>query len=197
MVRAVILDLDGTLVRVEVDWDGLRERVRRVLGVGEDACLKPLATAVLKQYRGHVGFRKAIELIENEELRSIESAEYPSGIPELIRGLRSCGYKVALVTLRSWRTAEPLLTRLGITEVLDVVITRDDVCDRASQLVKAIESLGVEKGEVVFVGDWEGDREAGEAVGIRTLIVKDPSDVVELLESMLCGCRKQAARKRV
>jgi len=72
MVKAVILDLDGTLVRVGIDWEGLRSRVKYLLGLGDDVQLKPLATEVFRRYSGSSRFRDVIELIEGEELRSVE-----------------------------------------------------------------------------------------------------------------------------
>ncbi|MCD6428651.1 MAG: HAD family hydrolase [Desulfurococcales archaeon] len=175
---------------MSIDWEGIRERVRKLLELSEDAPLKPLATAVLKHYRNSRRFREVMELIEGEELKSVESARYPSELPELLKEVRKCGYKLALVTLRSWRTAEPLLTKLGVRDLFDVVVTRDEVPERSSQLVRVLECLGVSREETLFVGDWVGDEEAGRAVGIKTVIVRGPEEVVELLGSLLRACKE-------
>ena len=190
MYKAIILDLDGTLIRVSIDWNHIREKIRELLGLGKDAPLKPIATAVFTYYRDSEKFPEVVELIENEELKSIESASYPSEFPDLLKEIRKCGYKLALVTLRSWRTTEPLLIKLGVRDLFDVVVTRDEVPERSSQLVRVLECLGVGREEALFVGDWVGDEEAGRAVGVRIVIVKGPEEVVELLGSLLRECRE-------
>jgi len=195
MYRVVILDFDGTLVRTNINWEYVRERVRKLLGLSKDAPLKPIATAVFKYYRSSEKFREAMEFIESEELRSVESAKYPHELPQLLRELKRCGYVLALVTLRSWRTAEPLLSKLRVCDVFDVVVTRDEVPERSSQLIRVMERLGVNRGETLFIGDWVGDEEAGRAVGVRTIIVRGPEEVVELLGSLLRECRRGLVRR--
>ena len=189
MYKVVILDLDGTLVRTYIDWESIRERIREILGLSKDAPLKPIATTVIKYYSKNEKFSNVIELIESEELRSIESAVCPSKIPELLRNLRKCNYRVALVTLRSWRTTKPLLDKAGIQGVFDLIVTRDDAADRVSQLLKVMEFFRVRKEEVLFIGDWIGDVEAGKLAGVKTVIVEGPEVVVDLITDLLANCR--------
>jgi len=183
--KVIILDLDGTLVKTSIDWNSIRVKIGKLLGLSEHAQLRPIATAVLTQYRNSEKFPKVMKLIEDEELRSIEGAEYPKELPELLREVKRCGYKLALVTLRSRRTAKPLLIKLSILDVFDVVMTRDEAHDRSSQLVKIVEYFEVGREDVLFIGDWTGDEEAGRATGIRTVIVKGPEEVVVLLSNLL------------
>ncbi len=185
MYKVIILDLDGTLVKTSIDWNSIRVKIGKLLGLSEHAQLRPIATAVLTQYRNSEKFPKVMKLIEDEELRSIEGAEYPKELPELLREVKRCGYKLALVTLRSRRTAKPLLIKLSILDVFDVVMTRDEAHDRSSQLVKIVEYFEVGREDVLFIGDWTGDEEAGRATGIRTVIVKGPEEVVVLLSNLL------------
>jgi len=46
----------------------------------------------------------------------------------------------------------------------------------------------VSKEEALFIGDWVGDEEAGKVVGIRTVIVSGPEEVVKLLSDLLRTC---------
>ena len=43
-IKAVIFDLDGTLVNLPINWDEIREKVRRVLKTRHP--LKPLGVSV-------------------------------------------------------------------------------------------------------------------------------------------------------
>lgn len=43
-------------------------------------------------------------------------------------------------------------------------------------LEKIIEKLKIPKSETIYIGDSESDRKAGEAAGIKTIIVKPNSE---------------------
>lgn len=188
MVKVIVLDLDGTLVEIDLDWDGVREKVREILGVNRNVCLKPLATMVMKFKGPGWRFREALRVIEEAELKSISSARYPGGLGDLLKGLMSCGYVLVLVTLRSMRTTMPLLKRMGVANLFDLVVTRDIVADRFSQLKLVLEGLYVGVDEVLFIGDTGIDVEAGLRLGVRTIRVSGPEKTVEKLRELLERC---------
>ncbi len=188
--KLVIIDLDGTLVGTKIEWDSVRERVREVLGLSKDAPLKPLATTLLKLWRGREGFDEALRIIEETELRSVEGAKYPEGIKELIKELRKLGIKVAIVTLRSRRTANPLITKLGINELIDKVLTRDEYSSREEQLIALINEFRIDKSDALFIGDWLGDELAGKKVGIATYIVSNYKETPKVLKEVINSCKR-------
>lgn len=188
--KLVIIDLDGTLVGTKIEWDSVRERVREVLGLSKDAPLKPLATTLLKLWRGREGFDEALRIIEETELRSVEGAKYPEGIKELIKELRKLGIKVAIVTLRSRRTANPLITKLGINELIDKVLTRDEYSSREEQLIALINEFRIDKSDALFIGDWLGDELAGKKVGITTYIVSNYKETPKVLKEVINSCKR-------
>ena len=188
--KLVIIDLDGTLVGTKIKWNSVRERVREVLGLNKDAPLKPLATTLLKLWRDREGFEEALRIIEEAELRSIEDAKYHEGIKELIRELGELGIKVAIVTLRSRRTANPLITKLGINELIDKVLTRDEYSSREEQLIALINEFRIDKSDALFIGDWLGDELAGKKVGIATYIVSNYKETPKVLKEVINSCKR-------
>lgn len=186
--KLVIIDLDGTLVGTKIEWDSVRERVREVLGLSKNAPLKPLATTLLKLWKDKKGFEEALRIIEEAELRSVEGAKYPEGIKELIKELRDLGVKVAVVTLRSKRTANPLITKLGINDLIDKLLTRDEYPSREEQLRGLIRDFKVGRDEVLFIGDWRGDELAGRNVGIRTVIVSNYLETPKVIKEVIKEC---------
>lgn len=190
--KVIVLDLDGTLVETNINWDLVREKVRRILGVNRNVCLKPLATMVMR-FRG-LGwrFREALKVIEEAELESVGSAKYYAGTRRLLEKLKRCGYGLILVTLRSWRTTKPLLDHMGIDGLFDLVITRDNVADRRLQLLLVLERLRVDVEEVIFIGDNTIDLEVGRSLGIMTIIVGSYMETVEKLKDLLRKCTEKS-----
>ncbi len=186
--KLVIIDLDGTLVGTKIEWDVIRERVREVLRLSREAPLKPLATTLLKLWRGREGFEEALKIIEEAELRSIEGAKYYGGIRDLIKELKELGVKVVIVTLRSRRTAKPLITRLGIEGLVDDLVTRDESPDRVEQLRVVMSKFRVGRQDVLFIGDWVGDEEAGRSVGVTTYVVSNYEETPKVIKEVVSKC---------
>ncbi|MEM4558315.1 MAG: HAD family hydrolase, partial [Desulfurococcaceae archaeon] len=61
----VVLDVDGTLIPILVDFEKLRSDVRRLLGV--DHPLRPLGESLARLQVSDEAKRRAWELIEREE----------------------------------------------------------------------------------------------------------------------------------
>lgn len=186
--KVIVLDLDGTLVETDINWNLVREKVRRILGISKNVYLKPLATIVMKFKSLGWRFKEALRVIEEAELESIDSAKYYEGIRGLLEKLRECGYELVLVTLRSWKTTKPLLDHIGIDGLFDLVITRDNVADRRLQLLLVLERLRVDVKEVIFIGDNTIDLEAGRSLGIKTVVVESYMETVEKLKDLLRKC---------
>lgn len=179
-IRAVIFDLDGTLVKLPINWDSVRRKVRELLKT--DHPLKPLGVGVYEVTRNNPKLMvKAFKLIEFEELKAAEKAKYDSELYEMIKNLKKLGLKLGLVTLQGVKPATIVLRKLNIIDFLDIIVTREKSIYRVEQLKIALKKLNVEPEETLFVGDTAWDREAGSSLGCKTLIVGyDIMSVVEV-----------------
>jgi len=146
----IVVDVDGTIIPLLVNFDEIREKIRRLLGINHP--LKPLGESLANLPINEEDKRKAWEIIENAELESIEKIN-----PELVREntlilkqLRENGYKVILVTMRSRKTLLPLLEKLGLTEFSSSSLTRDNYPSRKQQLEHVKKGF---QGKIVFIGD--------------------------------------------
>lgn len=165
----MITDLDGTLVDLGIDWDSLRERIRREMGW--DHPLRPLGPSIPEAARSKAEEEMAFRIVEEAEQMASERAEFNQKIVEIFRRMKERGLKVALVTLQARRPALTVLERLGILGFFDVIVTRESSLKRKEQLRIAIDALGVKPERCLFFGDTQWDVEAGRELGCEVVCV--------------------------
>jgi phosphoglycolate phosphatase-like HAD superfamily hydrolase len=171
----LILDVDGTLIPLNIDFNELRERVRRLLNI--DHPLKPLGESIASLPLSEELKNKAWEIIEEAELESIETLD-PNTVRDniyLIKGLEDQGVKIYLVTMRSRRTLAELLEKIGLSTLIDSSITRDMYPYRRKQL-EYVKSLNPGK-LLVFIGDTVYDQEASREVGVEFIRVQSHTEL--------------------
>lgn len=175
MARAILFDLDRTLVDVEshVDYcaalrvlDDADIGSRRDLGpeTSWGSCTRELIDTLLSLPNG-TARRSAERLVVPFELEGADSAVAMPGLDHL-RGELS-GRPGAIVTLLSGPATQRVTERFELWP--EVVVTRsDDVPAKPAPdpLVLALERLGVGADDAVMVGDSERDAAAARAAGV-------------------------------
>ncbi len=194
IMKLVILDIDGTLVRTGIKWCELRRKISEILGISIQG---PIAKYLNSMDIDGRKLAEAEAMIIEAELKSLEKVRQDRELIQILKALKSKGIKVAVVTLRSKKTALPLLKKLGIADLLDLVLTREDSIDREEQLKIVLDRLDVKASEAVFFGDIDNDLRAGGSVGIKTILVpryegewefneaKVPEELKKLLNELL------------
>lgn len=161
---AIIYDLDGTLVRLDVDWEQVRTRCEAVLsarGVDTGGAglweLREIAADNNAQDR----VDEVIAEFEREGAYSCErlalARELPHDVP------------VGVVSLNDEAAVRIALELYGLDRHVDVVVGRDTVGTvkpDPEPLVYAADRMGVPPGRVLFVGDSESDAVAAERAGM-------------------------------
>ena len=171
-MKAIIMDIDGTMVNTTLNWGEMRAALERLLGTKLSS--EPVASQLLKIPPEKL--REVERTIHFYERESIAGVSRDDELYDIIKRLREAGLKIGVVTLRSRDTAEPLLKALGLMELIDCLITREDSLYRRDQLKIALEQLGVSTDDAVFIGDIEEDKAAGQVIGIETKIIRDKGD---------------------
>lgn len=195
MVRAVFLDVLGTLVELEPPWTFLREGVPPRVS---DERLEAAVRAEMAYYRDHAhegrddatlaNLRKRCAVLVSEELGVEISADqlvdairfkaYPDAVPAL-RGLREWGQK--LVAVSNWDCSLPsVLESVGVGQLLDGVVSSARASARKPDpaiFEPALELAGVGSDEALHVGDTrEEDVEGARSAGIRSLLIDRDGD---------------------
>lgn len=162
--QARVYDLDGTLARLNVDWEQTTVDVRSQLtnkGLNSDG------ETLWELFEDAVadGHRTVVEDIISEHERSgaaiadrlPRADDLPASVP------------VGVCSLNCEAACEIALEQIGILHHIDVIVGRDTVATQKPDpkpLLWAIEQLGVSPEKAVFIGDTDRDRETADRAGV-------------------------------
>lgn len=160
---AVVYDLDGTLVDLDVDWDQVEREVAVALrerGVATDG--RVLWDMLERSVE--TGDRDVVEATiaehEREGARAATLVDLASELPLAV--------PVGVVSLNCEAACRLALAEHGLADHVDVVIGRDTVGSfkpDPEPLLAAVEELGSEPERTLFVGDSASDRTTAERAG--------------------------------
>lgn len=187
MKPTLIFDVDGTIIPLLVDFDSLRDKIKKLLGVSEE--LKPLGLSLERLDIDSELKARAWKIIEAEEMESVgklREEDYKENI-ELICNLHRSGFNIVLVTNRSQLSLELLLDKTGLKKCVDAVITREFSLDRRKQLEKALKLLG---GNCVgFFGDTAYDEAAAKELGLPFRRVNSHKELPRRVSELITSSR--------
>jgi 2-phosphoglycolate phosphatase len=182
--RAVLFDLDGTLIDSAPDLAGACNdmRERRGLAPLPFEALRPMVGAGARGMIG-VGFGCAPadpgfsglreEFLRRYEERMTSETRVFDGIVETIARLRSQGIAWGIVTNKMARLAEPLIRWLGLAESAGAIVCGDTTAyskPHPEPLLEAARRIGVDASHCAYVGDDRRDVEAGRAAAMATVV---------------------------
>lgn len=176
--RAVLFDLDGTLVRTFIDFPAMRDDLRQLAkerGIaddlnGTDDILEMAAR--LGQTGGDALYAEAMRLLIAREEEGCANPEPIEGASELLRHLREeRSVKIAIITRNCRAVSAKLLRRMDLSH--DLLIAREDTAEfkpHPAPLLLACKILDVPPAESLMVGDLWADIAAGRAAPVAATI---------------------------
>ncbi len=160
-IRGVVLDMDGTLVDSALDFDAMRAEM------GLPAELPILeAIASLAEHEAE----RCREILHRHEHGGGERAVAMRGAKEFLQTLDRLGVRRAVWTRNSRAVALATLRRTGLE--FETVLARDDAPAKPdpSALVELARAWELPHGEILVIGDYIFDMEAGRRAGSRTAL---------------------------
>lgn len=165
---ARVYDLDGTLVRLDVDWKAAERDAREVIA-GADLGIDPEREDVWDLFDVAEEHGLTEELESRVSAHEIAGAEQSRRLPPADE-LEGLSVPVAVCSLNCEAACRIALERHDLTEFVDAVVGRDTVASRKPDpgpLLAAISRISAEPAETLFVGDSESDAVAAERAGTR------------------------------
>lgn len=163
-MRLVIFDLDGTLIRLPIQYGRLRCEISRILKVDK---ISSITRAVLMA--GVEEKKKIFEVWDSLEIEAFSSMEI---IEKGINMYHTFHDKIrCLVTLQGRRVVNEFLKKTGLT--FDYIVTREDCIERKEQLKIVIKKFKIDPSKILVIGDRESDREAAETLGCKFKFIGD------------------------
>jgi phosphoglycolate phosphatase len=171
---AVVYDLDGTLVRLPVDWDAVATSVEAVYAdAGVDLGGADLWS--MFELADEYGLGDAVErAIANHERAGARRAE---ALP-LVQALGDHDAPVGVCSLNCRASCRLALERHEVAHHVDVLVGRDSMAEQKPSPAPLLEVLDrlpadVVPAEVLFVGDSERDETAARRAGMAFRWVGD------------------------
>ena len=182
-LRAVIFDLDGTLVDTAAEFVVVLQALRAEHGLDPMDPVR-IRASVSNGARSLVSLGldlpEEAEGFESQRLRLLElysevlgsvARPYP-GISELLTELDRRGVRWGIATNKPRLYTKPLLEKLDIQPQPGSVVCPDDVSERKphpESLLLNCRELDCKPAEAIYVGDHLRDIEAGRRAGIYTI----------------------------
>lgn len=195
MIKAVIFDLDNTLVDfmllknnaveaaihamvdagLDMSYEDARKKIDEIYD-REGMEYQQVFDKFLEDYYGNVDHRiMSAGIVAYRKAREAALKPYPRVFPTLIELIKR-GIKLAVVTDAPAKEAWLRLSYLNFHHIFDFVVTFDDTRERKpspAPFNRALELLGLKGEECLMIGDWaDKDMVGAKAVGMKTVFAR-------------------------
>ena len=185
-IRAVILDIDGTLVdsnqaHAQAYVDAARElgisspsktEVWRLIGMGGDKLIPSAFGFEQDDPRGAALDERKGNIFRSRYLQTLNATP---GARALLERLRDDGYALVVATSANEEDVKGLLERAGVSDLIEDSTSGEEVDSSKPDpdvVLAALEGAGVGPDAAIMLGDTPYDVEAASRAGVRMIAVR-------------------------
>ena len=197
-IRAIIFDMDGTLIDSIDVYHAILKDVMECLGMELTSSREILFESLSQGKRlSDIIFPPDLEnrrrIVEQFNALAIDAfketflrgkVELIDGVSRVLDELKGRGFSLAIVTSSMTEVVVPFLKGKNLYSYLNCVLGRTEVPQlkpSPEPLLKCMEILSVEPRETIYVGDSAVDIQAGKAAGVWTVgVLTGASDLILL-----------------
>ncbi|MBK6744130.1 MAG: phosphoglycolate phosphatase [Hydrogenophilales bacterium] len=188
-IKAVVIDLDGTLLDTAPDLAdaaiamaadlGLPaitlEEVKTYIGNGVSRLVKRVLTRDMHADPAPELFAKALPIYEKHYAEGVSRKSRPfPGVVDGLQAMFETGYRLACITNKAERFTVPLLKDTGLIDFFELILSGDSLPEKKPSplpLLHACQVFGVEPDELLLIGDSLNDTQAARAAGCPVFCV--------------------------
>lgn len=185
-LRAILFDMDGTLVDTAPDFVAVAQAMRGARGLDpvSDQQIRDVVSGgaramVLSAFDVDPLSEEfetlRLEFLDRYQAHCAVDSQLYAGMPELLDEVENAGLIWGVVTNKPVRYAEPIMHQLGLASRSSVLVCPDHVSQSKPDpepMLLACSLLDLDPATVLFVGDDLRDIESGRAAGSRTAAVR-------------------------
>jgi phosphoglycolate phosphatase len=175
--EVVVVDLDNTLCKLEVDWGEVEEGLKQ-LASDADVDVEELGIWPLMEAAQQPGSEPLLaemeQFVTEAELAGARGPRNAALLEWL--DANAAGIPLSVLSLNSRRAVERALDTHDLADRVTHVCGREDVRrvkPHPEGMLLLAERHGVEPSAILFVGDKDGDRECAERAGTRFMHVEE------------------------
>lgn len=186
-IKAVIFDLDGTLVEFNLDYKSMQGEVREYLtDIGVPTSLlssKETIFEILKKaeiflqnsqssYSLHKMRTEVLTIIDKYELEAARNTFLLPGVRETLRNLKRLNIRIGLFTLSGDKSVNFLFKRFKLENFFSVIVPRNKVNyvkPNPEHLKTALKILNVTPEETIVIGDGITDITTAKELDVKAI----------------------------
>ena len=169
MIKGIIFDLDGTLVRLPIRYEIIFEKLQNLFDTQDE--FKPLIPTILEKANNNIELlQQAFDFICEEETLAANNFKVIDGAIDILNFFKKRNYSLILVTMQCMKAAKLVLDKMQISELFSSIITRDDSNQRLTQIKKSVEILSLSPDKVMVIGDRIHDVKSAKQVGCSAIL---------------------------
>jgi HAD superfamily hydrolase (TIGR01549 family) len=193
-IRALIWDLDGTLVHFKIDYLRARRAAIKILklhGIPKNeltitkSILENLMHSIEIFKKKNYSLEK-INQIKTEINDAVSAIEYEAaleatkinGIEDILKFAKKNQLKQAIYTYNTHKNAEVSLKTVKLLKYFDVIVGRDDVANpkpHRDHLLMICKELNVKPLNVIVIGDTYRDIQGALELGAKSIAIQTPT----------------------
>jgi phosphoglycolate phosphatase len=188
-IKAVVIDLDGTLLDTAADLADAAAAMAQELGLptvdeatlktyignGVSRLVKRVLTRDMDAEPPEALFRRALPVFEKYYAQWVSRKSRPfPGVVEGLEAFKAMGLHLACITNKAARFTVPLLKDTGLYDYFELILSGDSLPEKKPSplpLRHACQVFGIEPAELLLIGDSLNDTQAARAAGCPVFCV--------------------------